>query len=318
VAVVELFSKRKRRQAQSDQSDAYSYELPQRLKIQISHILIASLGQTGEPSNWGIVEEIQAKINNTWECIDNILCREFGCVTLGQDLQLDIRVLNYFINSDSNEEALDIIELCFSFLGNDIANLQCYDSSDLSSAGITQSASNAIEELNYRFQENGCGYEFIDGKVIEKSNEFVHQEIVKEAIHLLHVSEFSGASDEFMSAHAHLKESKYKEAVQDALKSFESTLRTICSRCKWSVSSRATAKDLIGTTIDNGLIPNFLDAHFHALRATLENGLPTTRNRTSGHGQGEKPVVVPKHLAEYAIHLAAANIVLLVKAYKTM
>ncbi|GAI85795.1 unnamed protein product, partial [marine sediment metagenome] len=33
------------------------------------------------------------------------------------------------------------------------------------------------------------------------------------------------------------------------------------------------------------------------------------------HGQGQKRVIVPAHIAAYALHLAATNIVFLVEAY---
>lgn len=49
----------------------------------------------------------------------------------------------------------------------------------------------------------------------------------------------------------------------------------------------------------------------------MESGLTalaTLRNRQGGHGQGEAAVDVPPYLAAHALHLAAANIVLLVRA----
>ena len=38
------------------------------------------------------------------------------------------------------------------------------------------------------------------------------------------------------------------------------------------------------------------------------------RNKTGAHGQGAVPVVVPGHIAAYALHLTAANILLIVGA----
>ena len=57
-----------------------------------------------------------------------------------------------------------------------------------------------------------------------------------------------------------------------------------------------------------------------ALRSVLESGLPTVRNKTkgSGHGQGKELINIPGHLAAYALHLAASNIVLLVEAHKSV
>ena len=59
-----------------------------------------------------------------------------------------------------------------------------------------------------------------------------------------------------------------------------------------------------------------LQNQFTQLRGLLESGLLPVRNRTSGHGQGTEPVALPKYIAEYALHMAAANIVFLVHAYE--
>ena len=59
-----------------------------------------------------------------------------------------------------------------------------------------------------------------------------------------------------------------------------------------------------------------LQSQFTQLRGLLESGLLPVRNRTSGHGQGTEPVTLPKYIAEYALHMAAANIVFLVRAYE--
>lgn len=59
-----------------------------------------------------------------------------------------------------------------------------------------------------------------------------------------------------------------------------------------------------------------LTDQFTQLYNLLESGLARIRNRTSGHGQGAEPVVLPKYIAEYALHTAAANIIFLVNAYE--
>ena len=45
-------------------------------------------------------------------------------------------------------------------------------------------------------------------------------------------------------------------------------------------------------------------------------GVPTVRNKTSGHGQGATPADVPEHLARYVLHMTASNIVFLVESAK--
>ena len=65
------------------------------------------------------------------------------------------------------------------------------------------------------------------------------------ALLLLHDEEFRGAEEEFLNAHKHYRDGRQKEAIADALKAFESTLKTICDRRSWSYDPKATAKPLL-------------------------------------------------------------------------
>lgn len=59
-----------------------------------------------------------------------------------------------------------------------------------------------------------------------------------------------------------------------------------------------------------------MNAHLANLRNTLEKGLPVVKNKVSGHGQGDQVITVSDEFADYALHLAATNILLLVRLYK--
>ena len=124
-----------------------------------------------------------------------------------------------------------------------------------------------------------------------------------------------GSNEEFLKAHEHYRKRRYKECLNECLKTFESCLKTICKKRNWQYDDkRSTVKDLIQIVFDNELIPTFMQSHFSALKSTLESGLPTVRNRQSGHGQGPTQVIVPEYIAGYALHLTASNILLLAKA----
>jgi hypothetical protein len=66
----------------------------------------------------------------------------------------------------------------------------------------------------------------------------------------------------------------------------------------------------------NHLFPEYLDNSFDQLLAVLKTGLPEVRNNEGSYGQGSVPKTVPAHVAAYAIHLAASNIVFLVESMK--
>jgi hypothetical protein len=175
----------------------------------------------------------------------------------------------------------------------------------------------AIEELNARFEEHGIGYEYIDSTLIRKDSQFVHSEIIRPTLALLSDPDFSGAQDEFLNAYKFYRQGNKKQAVAEALKSFESTMKVICAKKGWKHPENATATPLINTLFENGLIPPELESHFTGLRSSMQSGLPTLSNKTSRHGQGLKPIDIENYLVEYALHLCAANIVFLINLYKS-
>jgi AbiJ N-terminal domain 4 len=224
------------------------------------------------------------------------------------------RCLAYMLTA-STDDALSIIELSFLVIDREVRAKYDYLPAE---CGVTQHPDEAIEELNHRFKEHAIGYQYVDGILMRIDSQFLHAEIVKPALSLLSAKGFEGPAAEFIQAFDHYRHGRNKEAVAEALKSFESTMKSICAARKWQHSPSATAKQLMDVIFDKGLIPAMLGAHFSSLRAAMESGLPTLRNKTSGHGQGPSPVELPSHFVAYALHLAAANIVFLVEAHKAL
>jgi hypothetical protein len=195
------------------------------------------------------------------------------------------------------EDWLDVVDLCFCSI---------YRYKDLRPVGFGD-PEKAIEELNIRFRQAGFGYQFEAGQIVRVDSQLLHSEVVKRTLTLLADPRFEGAQDEFFSAHAHYRAGEHEDAILDANRAFESTMKTICDIRSWDYQKARGAGDLIGIICDNGLLPRYLIA-------TLQSGLPRVRNEAGGHGQGATPRETPGHVAGYALHLAAANIVLLVEA----
>lgn len=274
--------------------------------MQIIHIWDDAIGPSVE-GHFAIGGHIKA-----WDLIHNTLAREMGVFRLtdGYEEFTENRCKNFLLNASTNE-ALDIVELAFRVIQkrSQIMNWQ-----DIPAV----SAEESIDELNHRFKEHGVGYQFEGGEIVRVDSQYVHANVVKPAISLLNTAGFYGASDEFLRAHEHYRKDRYLEAMSDALKAFESTMKSICDGNGWNYPSGATAKVLIKTVLDNGLVPKYMETHLAGLRNTLEAGLPTVRNKNSGHGQGMLAKKVPDYFAAYALHLAAANIVFLVEAHETL
>lgn len=182
------------------------------------------------------------------------------------------------------------------------------------SLGIEIPPDEAIDELNQRFHLASFGYRFESGQIIRIDSELVHSEIVKPSLVLLSDPRFRVAQDEYLTAHDHYRAGKNADTVTNANNAFESTMKIICDLKGWQYEGdRAT--DLIKVIRANGLFPEYLDASFDQLMAAMKSGLPTVRNKAGGHGRGNAPET-PQYIAAYALHLAAANIVLLVEAFQ--
>lgn len=312
MGIFELFSSRQKK-ARGDVPDVYQYkEIPNKLRVQIIHIIKATIGTRENNSHYGGPTVSQV----TYRKIHEILCKEYGVFSLSkQEYVTDFEaVYNYFLKSENVEECLDIVELTFKYIEFQVKPNQIQYSRD---AGTKQIADDAIEELNHRFKESGVGYEFVSGEIVKIDSQFIHSEVVKPALMILQGEKaYAGARDEFLSAHTHYRNQRYKEALVDCLKSFESMMKAICEKRGWQFGKNDTAKKLINICLTNDLIPSYMQEQFSQFRALLESGVPTVRNKEGGHGQGAEIKNVPENMVSYTLHLTATNIVFLGRCEK--
>ena len=296
--VTDLFSKRQKR-SRGEVPDVYQYEtIPNQLRVQIVQILEDAFGELDYNPNWGPDSSAHA-----FEFIHKTLCHEYGVFTLGRSHDSDSEsVANFFLQTNEVEEVIDVVELSFQFLND---NLQERDKLILDEA---------IDELNYRFREQGVGYQYESGQIIRVDSQLIHSEVIKPALSMLSAPMYKGANAEFLSAHGHYRARRYKECLNDCLKAFESCLKTICKKRGWKYANKDSARYLIDIVFQHKLIPAFIESHFTGLRSTLEAGVPTVRNKMSSHGQGTEIISVPESIATYALHLTASNILLLARS----
>jgi len=300
--IFDIFSKRQKTE-RGEIPDVFQYDvLPRELRVQVVHILRDALGNSTD------YREPSEKV---FEAISSILCREYGLFSLVKDARNHhAAVFNFFLNTDSIERALDVIEVslrCVDTLARDQYEWKRLE------AKIEPDE--AIEELNQRFLEHGFGYQFESGQIFRVDCGLVHSEVIKPTLALLRAKPFEGANEEFLSAHSHYRHAEYKDCLTDCLRAVESTLKAICAERGWQYGQGDTAKRLLQICFENDLIPAFMQSHFSALRSTLESGVPTLRNRLAGHGQGPEPVEVPAYIANYALNLTATGILLLCEAH---
>lgn len=302
--VFDIYSKRQKRIA-GNPVEVYEYDvMPETLRIQIVYILRDVIGHN----------DSHHRAYEIYKAIHDDLAREYGQEKLADNPRFgpSERLFAFIRRIALAAQVLDAIEVSFAY------GERNQNSDYNASAKVAMSVSDAIEELNLRFLEAAVGYQYESNQIIRIDSQFVHAEIIKPALTLLSDPCYSGPQEEFLNAHKHYREGKHKECLTDCLKAFESTMKTICDIRKWAYNKTDTARTLIAICFKNGLVPSMLQAQLSALQTILESGVPTLRNKLSGHGQGSTPIVVPQYLAAYTLHLTAANIVLLVNAEKSL
>ena len=310
VPIFHTYAKR-RRSGSSDSPEPLRYEpIPPELRRQVIHISQDAIGPFIKNHNYMRADYAG---NERWVWIHKTMAKEMGVFDLG-DGKSDpyVQCQQFLLNADT-DDALSIIELTFWVIAKIMVDVNAYGRRE---QDLEQTAEDAIEELNGRFAEQSFGYRFENEQIVRIDSELLHREATVPAIVLLREEGFGGALDEFMEAHRHYRKGEAKDANVDAFNALESTLKTICDRKNWNYAKGATATDLMKLVIRQGLIPPELQGQFEHLIKAMQTGLPPVRHNFGGHGQGAEPKTVADHLAAYSLHLMAANIVLLIEAYR--
>jgi len=312
MGIIETYSKRQKR-LKGKLVDVFTYgDVPVSLRIQICHIWKKCLGLPQRRNIGG------GRVDNpVYTTLHQELAAEFGQFSLGSTLHGDAAaIIDFFTRQANTEQALDVIEMSFRFAINGNSSRQWIEEWE-----VEISSAEAVSDLNQRFLEHGVGYTFLDGEqpqLIKRDNEHLHQETVIPALQLLHEEGFKGANQEYRKAHEHYRHGAHKECLVECLKAFESTMKTICTKRKWVYKDTDTARGLIDTCLQNGLLPPFMQTHLGTVKSALESAIPTVRNKLGGHGQGVEPNEVPQFYSEYLLHETAATILFLVDAYKAL
>ncbi len=287
MGVIDVFSKRNK-----PLPDVFRYDaLPEALRVQLVHVLKEDCF-LGHPEVWAFISKGIAK--------------EHGLLEL-PDLRFD------YHNNPRHDEA------CCSYVLT-ASVLQVIDPLEVACQLLQRfppehkQLINVVEEINHRFREHGCGYQYENNEFIRVDSQFLHAEVVKPVLRLLKDKAFEGAEGEFLRAHEHFRQGQIEAAITEACKAFESTMKAICDARKWHYDESKAAANLINILLAKELIPQYWQDQLHALDKCL-TGLATARNKNAGHGTGSVVRETPPHLAAYALHLAASNIVFLIESH---
>jgi hypothetical protein len=295
VSEYEIYAKRVKREASEGKPTIFLYDaLPQQFRAQVEWIWKDTFGKI-----------VDAYVDSLWRKLHDTVARELGMRELAKANvygQEGWKCHIFLRESADTVAVLSLIEVSMRTLLS-MGRVQVEH-------GFVQPA-DAIAELNRRFRENTLGYEFRQGRIVRADSEYLHSEVTEPALDLMHDGRFSGALDEFLEAHKHYLKGDFKPATVAASKALESTMKTILERLQVPFKPSADARDLIAALVQERVVPPYT-------KASLAR-LPGVRNQNTGaHGQGSVEQEVPRHEAAYCLHLAAADIVYLIKSFQAL
>ena len=222
--------------------------------------------------------------------------------------------MNYLKSSPDLTGVLSLIEVCCRVM-QQMAKLPKYE---LPGLGVEEHPSEGLQEINERFRNAGVGYQFESGNIVRVDSQYVHAEVVKPALGLLSAPEFAEADREFRLAHEHYRAGNLRDCNTAALRSMETLLKAICDARNWTYDPGSTVERLIAVVRANGLFPDYLGGYFDNLVGAMKAGLPKIRDKDGSHGAAPDQPPVPEHVAGFALHLTASNIVLLAQAHRNL
>lgn len=307
----ELFSRRQKKR--SGEPEVFIYDVfPETFRNQFFKIIrrtFQELEEYNERFRW-------------WRMAENI-CESFaeekGMKVIeaecdGVPYTNDVTALEGYIDQCSSQDFLNLMDFTFGYwIYPEIKSMKDDFLGDI----YVEYINVAVESLNLRLRQHDLGYEFISGEIIIKTNTVAHETIVKPALKLLVDEDFRGAEEEYLRAYECWKQGENEDAITNAAKAFESTMKTICTKLDYKFDQhKDAASKLIQKLQDNNFYPPYLNNHFNGIRTTLESGAPTVRNKDAGHGQGSEVRNVEDEYVEYVLNLVATNIIFLYKLYR--
>lgn len=305
----DLYSKRFSQTNKQEKKDIYQYEeIPKKVRNQIIYIGIGLFNPINRKA-WAPILRYILEEKGEFSVAPEEYYHQFSKVDFNYECysfkECKIYITGSPIKSCVYASTLDVLDFC-EIMFQKAINMKI---------GL-KNINAAANELNYRFKEAGIGYEMNKNsfKIIRIDNQYIHKEVVKPALNILNNHKFEKANEYYQNAHKYYLENKIEACITECGKCFESVLKTICEENGWQPDG-VTAIKLIECVKKNDLfLPDAkIEKPFTQFIEMLKNGLPPIRNMAS-HGTILTISSIPLYLASYAMHLTAANILLLQQA----
>jgi len=283
-------------------------ELPDKVRVQF---LLLARDFSGKPEREGPYGTFGPA--NMWTHICDRTAFFVGEPSLGYN---DFDGFSRHLRSESVEHALDAIEIALRIMdGVSTADERDDVRPFFENFGAVLNYADIVSMTNDCFSWEGLGYRYVERVIADIESDYIYNEVTMPAVQLLAAANYKAAIDEFLDAHEAARKDDFSGAVVKANNAFESTLKLICDENGWDHGQRDSASTLLKKILSKSEVPDYLASHFGVLRATLESGLPEVRHNNGGHGVLFRRAPVDRTMANYALHLAATNIVFLIETF---
>lgn len=308
MSIFNLFSSR-------NPEEDWKARFPEKVRTQVFYPLRDCIGAG--------VQYSDGAYNPVWWNIRDQLVRELGLTQLtGKRDPMD-DCAAYFMHA-SDLEAANLLDLAIAkadeYLSDQRHIVQLTLGRSLSHAeylenefGAKATLDDAVVEINARLRQGDVPLQFARHQLVRTDSNYLHQNVTEPAFELLHDNRFDGAEHELKRAHNAYLQGRWDDAISEANQAFESAMKHALEIEGGGYDPGDTAGVLVKKVVDSSLFAG-LDEHYRGkLKHALAAKLPPLRNPLD-HGAGAKPREGTQELAAHALHIAAADIVLVVSA----
>ena len=292
--------------------DYYNYVLTQTIRHKLIGTILDHRYQKKDP----IYSAIDQEYDELEEWII-MLEREFG-KNISNEYIPDKKIQDFLFKCEL-EEFLTAIELLLTLKFSNMNHF--YDDY----GRLQATFSSLITKINSIFKIDKIGYEIIPVGlenlpfiVVPFNSQYLHLETIKQPIDLMYNEEFKGALNEFQKALDKYRINDFENAIINANKSYESTLKSILIFKKITFDE---GKDKLPQLIDKvksaNIIDSTLETVFKSFWPVLKNGPNNIRNLSGiAHGQGIDVKKVEKTYADFVLRTVGTYIVFLIERFK--
>jgi len=303
--IFEVFSRRGR----PDQP--FTYNIPPSFRNRVIMLCRDTFSNKYNPASTGNY------IDTFWREVHRMLTYRHGRpqLTIAAPFISETMDTANFLTTCKGEEFLDFIEYVFQ--------VGCL-------FHVVQEENDLVEEVNKLFAIDALGYELTNfayeeqmeetrqfetrkvrittawPQVIRKDDQAIHETAVKPALQFLSDPAFKSANLEYLEALKDYRDGKWGNSLTMCGSAFESVMKVICEKKKWTYAQDDTADTLIKIIVAKA----GLETHFIQQLITIA----TLRNKYSkSHGAGAQPRKVTPGIALFGLNLTASAILFLAK-----